>query len=313
MSGQRAIDQRVALCAAAQHGLVTRRQLITIGLHPDAVDSRVRSGRLAPVERGVYALGHAELRREGRLLAAVLASGSDAVLSHRSAAALWGLRPFGGTFVEVTIPSHRGRRRRADLRVHRSAELPATEVTRFHGIPITTVARTLLDLAALVPPHHLRRAIERAVELELFDLDELVRVLGAHPRRPGRPALLAVLADLRDHEMPRTRSDSEAAFLQLCLDHGLPRPQVNRFDGRREVDFRWPDQRLVAEVDGWTFHRDRRAFARDRARDRRLLAEGYRVARFTASEVAARPAALARELAALLGRSASGPRAARQS
>ena len=253
------------------------------------------------VQRGVYALGHKELRREGHVLAVVLAAGDRAVLSHRSAAALWGIRPWSGWFVELTVRGHGGVVKHSGRRVHRCKDLLDDEITVESEIPTTTMPRTLIDLAAVVPSHHLRRAVERAEQAELFDLREVRRVLATHPRRPGSRALTALLADFRDHGETRTRSDLEAMMLQICLDYGLPRPQVNRDDGTRESDFRWPDHRLIVEVDSWTFHgRTRRAFDGDRARDRALLREGWRVARFTDRQILDDPASVAHELAALL-------------
>lgn len=287
--------------AARQHGVVARRQLRELGLGEDAIDHRLTSGRLVRLERGVYSLGHAELRTEGRLLAVVLAAGAGAVLSHRSAAGLWGLRPAGGAFVEVTAPGRSGVNRRRGRILHRSLALPSGERTVERGVPVTTVPRTLLDLAAVVPAHHLRRAVERAVQADLFDLGPVTAVLDAHPRRSGHRALSTLLADFREHGDTVTRSALEARLLQLILDAGLPRPQVNRFDGTRESDFRWPDHRLVVEVDSWTFHgRTRRAFDGDRARDRALLRDGWRVARFTDRQVLTAPATVVDDLRTLL-------------
>lgn len=235
------------------------------------------------------------------MLGVVLPHGDEAVVSHRSASAVWGIRPWSGTFVEITLPGRGGTKKRPGRLIHRSGDLPGQERTVERGIPTTTLPRTLLDLAAVVPPHHLRRAVERADQAELFDLREVQRVLGAHPGRPGRRPLLALLADFQDHGDTVTRSDLEAIMLQICVDHGFSRPQVNHYDGKRESDFRWPDHHLIVEVDSWTFHgRTRRAFDGDRARDRALLREGWRVARFTDRQILADPAAVARELAALL-------------
>ena len=281
--------------------MIARRQLLALGLGEDAIDHRLKTGRLLRLARGVYALGHAELRREGRMLAAVLSVGDGAVLSHRSAAALWGIRPWGGSFIEMTAPGRGGIAKRPGRILHRSHVLPAAERTAERGVPVTTVPRTLLDLAAVVPAHHLRRAVERAEQAELFDLAGVLSVLDTHPRRAGHRALAALLADFREHGETVTRSALEARLLQLCLDAGLPRPQVNRHDGTRESDFRWPDHRLVVEVDSWTFHgRTRRAFDADRARDRRLLREGWRVARFTDRQLLRSPAGVVDELRTLL-------------
>jgi very-short-patch-repair endonuclease len=303
MSSQCAIELEIQALGSRQHGVVARWQLLSLGLGRDAISHRLTNGRLVAIQRGVYALGHAELRREGHLLGVVLRHGKEAAVSHRSAAAVWGIRPWSGTFVELALPGRGGTRKRRGRIVHRSRDLPSRELTVERGIPTTTLARTLLDLAAVVPPHHLRRAVERSEQAELFDLTEVQRVLDAHPGRPGRRPLMTLLADYRDHGDTITRSDLEAMMLQICLDNDLPRPQVNRYDGVRESDFRWPDHRLIVEVDSWTFHgRTRRAFDSDRARDRALLREGWRVARFTDRQILTNPGTIGHELRALLAR-----------
>jgi very-short-patch-repair endonuclease len=279
------------------YGVAARRALLKAGVGKRAIEHRLHSGRYLPVYEGVYAIGHADLTVLGRRRAIVLACGEGAVLSHRSAAGAWGLRPDGGTRWDVTVPSARTPDVPVTTYRHR---LAPDEVVDLDAIPTTTVARTLLDLAPLVPPHHLRRAIERAEQLELFDLTRLHQTLDAHPRRAGRRRLIALLDELQDHDLPHTRSDVEAAFLQLCVDHGLPRPRVNHRDGGTERDFTWPQHHLVVEIDGWTYHRTRTAFATDRRRDREVLAQGYRVARFTATEVLRAPAAVAADVRALL-------------
>jgi very-short-patch-repair endonuclease len=304
MRPQPHVDREIRRLAEAQHGVVARRQLLELGLGAEAIKWRRRTGRLVPLHRGVYALGHRALRDEGRWMAAVLACGRGAVLSHRSAARVHGIRPWSGR-VEVTVAGQGGCRRssggaRSRPLVHRSADLPGDDVMVVEGLPVTTVPRTLLDLAAIVPAHHLRRAVERAEQLEVFDLAAVDRVLDGHPGRPGSAALRALLIDMHRHGVTWTRSDAEAAMLQVCIDHGLPRPLVNRHDGGREVDFRWPAHGLIVEIDGWTYHSSRRAFASDRARDRLALREGQRVARFTADEVRRTPAAVADDLRALL-------------
>lgn len=234
-------------------------------------------------------------------MAAVLACGDGAVLSHRSAAALWGIRPPGGRAIDVTVGPDGPRPGGHDgIRPRRSELVARAFATVERGIPVTTLAWTLVDLAAVVRPHQLRRAVEEADRLELFDLVAVDRALGVAMGRRGTRALIAILCDMAERGVTRTRSDVEAAFLQLCLDHGIPRPEVNRVRDGVEHDFRWPRRRLVVEVDGWAYHRGRAAFAADRARDRRALAAGWRVARFTASEVLRTPAAVADEVSRLL-------------
>ena len=287
--------------------MVARRQLLAVGLSAGGIDHWRRNGRLVVVRRGVYALGHAELRREGHVLAAVLAVGDDAVLSHRSAARQWGLRPWSGAFFELSIPSDRGRKPQRDLRVHRSIDLHSWELGEDDGLPITTPARTLLDLAAVVPAHHLRRAVERAEQMEIYDHTAVLRVLAAHPARAGSPALTSLLTDLHDHgTTSMSRSDLEALFLQLCLDHDLPRPQVNRYDNGRELDFRWPEHRVAVETNGFWVHRTRDAFERDHQRRLELEAAGWRVISLTWRQVVDRPHAIAAHVRRVLEEAAVG-------
>lgn len=276
-------------------------ELRAAGLGRGAVAHRLKNGRLFVKYRGVYAIGRPDLTVWGKRRAIVLACGAGALLSHRSAAGAWGLRPDGGRLWDVNVPAKR--RTRAPVRLQRST-VPAGERTELEGIPITSVPRTLLDLSSVIERHQLRRAVERAVELEVFDLVALQRVMAAHPRRPGTPALGALLADLAAHGETRTRSDLEALFLQICLDHGLPRPHINRRAGGREIDATWPGSDLLVEVDSWAHHRSRRAFTADRAKDRAALRTGRPTARFTGDELERDPAEIASELRAL--RNATG-------
>jgi very-short-patch-repair endonuclease len=283
-----------------RHGVASRRELLAAGEQSAAIQARIEAGRYLRIHDGVYAIGHADLTVAGRRRAAVLSCGRRAVLSHRSAAGAWGIRPDGGTRWDVTVRSASRVRPAAPVRVFRHPTLADEEITDLDGIPTTTVSRTLLDLAAIVAPHHLRRAVERADDLELFDLAEIEATIDRHRRRPGRPRLLALLGDLAGHDIARTRSDVEAAFLQLCLDHDLPRPQVNHIESGTEHDFTFPAHRLIVEVDGYAYHRGRTAFRRDRARDREALRRGCRTVRFTAAEVLSAPRAVAAELRIIL-------------
>lgn len=299
MEPKSAVDLVRAL-AEEQHGVVARRQLVELGVGPERVKSWVRRGRLVPQWRAVYALGHGVLTQHGRWMAAVLACGEGALLSHRSAAALWGLRAPGGSLIEARVGVDGPRAPGDGIKTYRSAIVAPRFATVHEGIPVTTVAWTLLDLAGVVRAPQLRRAVEAAEHQEIFDLTQVHAALATDPGRPGSPRLLALLDDLRDHGITRTRSEVEALLLQVCIEHDLPRPEVNRYDNGREVDFRWPSHRLIVEVDGWQFHRSRRAFVTDRARDRAALATGWRVARFPATEVMAEPRRVAAEIRALL-------------
>ncbi|HEY8866156.1 MAG TPA: type IV toxin-antitoxin system AbiEi family antitoxin domain-containing protein [Solirubrobacteraceae bacterium] len=294
----RAIDAGIADLARVQHGLVALGQLRAIGLSDDAVHGWAERGRLHRVHRGVYAVGHPLLDGHGRWLAAVLACGPGAALSHRPAAALWGLLTDTGG-VEVTQPSGTGRSR-PGIAVHRS-DL-TRDVTAVAGIPVTTVARTLCDLAGSVP----RRALERAVaeaEVRRLDVGDLDARLRANAGRRGAARLRAVLDDRTEPAL--TRSELEERVLALCDRGRMPKPSVNEWISLSagsgvEADFLWQDKRLVLEADSRTVHATTKAFEADRRRDQRLAIAGYRVIRTTHRQVVHRPAELARTLARLL-------------
>ena len=294
------VAQVIRLLADRQHGVVARRQLLAAGVSAETVGRLVGAWRLVPVHRGVYALGHPGLTEDGRRMAATLAA--RAPLSHRSAAALWGVRDAPDSFHELTSPGPGGRRnrRRDGLLVHRARALLPADVTRERAIPVTTLPRTLVDLAGVLGAPGLRRAVERADQLELFHLPDVEAAIARHRGRSGAVALRALLADYAAHGVTLTRSELEARMLQLCLDHRLPRPEVNSYRNGRELDFRWPAARFVVETDGWGTHRTRSAFEADRARDRRLAVEGWRVVRITHRHLRDEPDAVARDLITLL-------------
>lgn len=302
------LDPVVADLARRQHGVVGRAQLDEIGLGRGAIDLRVARRRLHVLYRGVYAVGHLVLTDEGRWMAAVLAGGRRAVLSHRSAAALWGIRPSG---LNAEVTTARMRRSRPGLRFHRS-ELPDDEVTVHGGIPATTVPRTLFDLAGVIPRRQLERAVNEAEVRRLWDALSLADLLRRHPRRPGAAAIRAVIAAPGGTMM---RSELEGLFLELVEAEELPRPAVNlplQLSGRWiEADCAWRDQRLIVELDGHATHHTREAYESDRARDRVLTAAGWRVIRITWRQLHADRKALAKDLRAALARgpAANLPRA----
>ncbi len=263
--------------AADQFGLVTTGQLLAAGFDGAAITLRVAAGRLHRLHRGVYAVGHPAVSREGRWLAAVLACGKGAVLSHRDAAALWALLPPGTGPVHVTVSGQGGRGRRRGIRLHRSRTLAVTAVTRHRGIPVTRPARTIADLRRHLQPPELRRAIRQA------------EVLG--------------LALGEEAETDRTRSELERRFLRLCRSHGLPRPEVNVRVGPFLVDFLWRPQRLIIEVDGYRYHRGRQAFEDDRARDLELRRLGHEVVRLTQRQIGEGEEEVVSAVRALLSRS----------
>jgi predicted transcriptional regulator of viral defense system len=279
----RDVDRLIAHLAERQYGVVGRRQLLDAGIGRGAIAPRLASGRLFRLHAGVYAVGHRAITARGRWLAAVLACGDGAVLSHRTAAALWGIRPSSSPRIEVTVPTEGGRAR-PGIVIHRSrAPLEATVHER---IPVTTPARTLLDLAGTLDAAGLARAVEQAEVLRLFDLRAIEAALEMHRGRRGAARLRCALDDAR---FELTRSELERRFLRLCERHALPPPLVNALVGGLEVDFHWPALRLIVEMDSLRFHGTRTAFERDRARDAHLLAAGWRVLRFTHRRLAHEP------------------------
>jgi very-short-patch-repair endonuclease len=277
-------DPFIARLAGNQHGVVSLAQLRAAGLSSSAVDRRVSNVRLHPIHRGVYAVGHERLSDLGRWMEAVLACGAGAVLSHLSAAELWGIRrrvrplsEAGGRGelpdVHVTVPRTAGRRKRPGIALHRSSTLVAGHCTRQDGIPVTTPARTLIDIRSLLPPAQFNAAVRQAEFLRL-PIDAQI-------------------------ESGRARSDLEQSMLALCRRHRLTRPEVNAQVDRFEVNFLWREQRLV-EVDGWEGHRRRSAFEGDRARDARLAVLGYEVVRFTWRQVTREPKRAAETIRSLL-------------
>jgi very-short-patch-repair endonuclease len=274
------VDRAVAELAVAQHGVVARTQLRDLGLGDRAVDHWLQAGRLHRVHRGVYSVGHRLLSQDGRRLAAVSAAGPHAVLSHGSAAELWGLASAGAS-LEVTVP--RDRRDRPGLTLHQGV-LSSDERAAVRGIAVTTPGRTLLDLASTVDARTLRRALHEAEVGRLAEAAALEAMVVRHRGRRGARRLRMAIRE-RDLGGDRTRSELELRFLELVADRRLPAPRANVQvrAGRRllEADFAWPDQRLIVELDGHATHATRAKFERDRERDRALHAAGWRVIRVT--------------------------------
>jgi very-short-patch-repair endonuclease len=282
-------DRAIAQLAERQHGVVALRQLETLGLSATAVHKRAARGRLHRVHRGVYAVGRPGLTVNGRRLAAVLAYGRDAVLSHRSAAGLWGLRPDNRPSVEVSVPRG-GIRARPGIDLHRVGSLTAGDVTVFDGIPITTVARTLVDLGDVANRRAVEQAVEQAEVLRLFDLNAIEDAIRRAGPRRGTSLLSSVLTNLAAGPT-LTESQLEEAFLAIVRRAGLPDPEVNAWmtleDGTpARIDFLWREQRLAVETDGHAFHRTRQSRERDARRDQLLRLAGYEPVRFTGRQVA---------------------------
>ena len=300
------LERAIADKAGAQHGVLALRQLIELGMSASAVRSRVVAGRLHRVHAAVFAVGHARLTREGRYMAAVLACGPGAVLSHREAAALHRLRASTRSAIDVTSPRRTGRARDG-IEVHGGATLLPRDVDTVDCIACTTVARTLLDLAEVVERRQVERACEQAEVLRVFDLLAVEDVLERADGRRGAPVLRSILAE-QALGSALTRRELEALFLELCRAAGLPRPEVNAWLPLEpigvEADFLWRERRLVVETDGRETHCTTWAFERDRRRDQRLMLAGWRVVRFTWRQVVEEPARVAATVGSLLAQAA---------
>lgn len=264
--------------AGLQHGVVSVEQMRSAGVSDRMVERALAAGRVYRIHRCVYAIGHLPVTREARWMAAVLACGPDAVLSHRSAAALWGVREGEGR-TDVAIAPGSGRRH-PGLAIHRCLLHP-DDRTQQRGIPVTSPARTLVDLTRAVGRHELERAVREAEYLRLLDPRAMAEALERCPRR-----LLARLV----FGPTGTRSHLEDAFMRLLDRHGIPRPLTQVPVLGYTVDFLWPADRLIVELDGWEAHGTRSAFERDRAQSNELQLAGYLVLRITWRDVVERPA-----------------------
>jgi len=290
-------DEVVGELADSQHGVVSRAQLLAAGQSARVIDRGVEAGRLRPVFRGVYAVGHVALRREGWWLAALLACGNGATLSHRTAATLWRLRTDPPLPIDITTATNHGRKH-ARITTHRSRLHPLDALV-IDDLRVTTPSRTIVDLAAILNGRALREAIERAQDMQRFDPDDVRATLARAPRRPGTRRLTDLIALLQP-AMDNVRSHLERLFLALTRKARLPKPEPNVTIAGRARDFVWREQRLVVETDGYRYHSTRQGRRRDNRRDRQLTALGWRPVRFTYEEIAFEPAEVADELAELL-------------
>lgn len=291
-------EQALAGLAERQHGVVSRGQLTALGLGGGAIKLRLQLGQLHGIHRGVYSLGRRRVDMRGNWLAAVLACGDGAVLSHRSAAALWGLmRP---RWSPVDVTSRHGRPgERKGIRLHRSS-LDESERAAEAGVPVTSVARTLLDIAEVVDAERLRHAFEEADRLKLLRLLELERVCARAGRRKGLPALRRLISAAQ--APPAGRSPLENRFAEFYGRHlaDLPEPLANVSILGYEVDAYWPSHRLMIEMDSWEHHSHRAAFEHDRARDAAMQAAGYRVIHLTHRQLETEASRIATQIRSLL-------------
>jgi very-short-patch-repair endonuclease len=293
------IERGIADLAARQHGVVTRQQLLALGLSAKAIRHRLNTGRLHQLYRGVYLVGHTSAPTHAPEMAATLACGEAAVLSHRSAAHLWQLLHYSAhaRLPEVTVPG-RNPDARPDIRIYRVKSLDRRDVTRRLEISVVTPARALLDLAAVVSPRELELAYAEGQARRRLTRAAVEAVLARNGRRAGTGVLRALLE--KDGPPSLTRSEAEERLLHLIRSSGLPHPVVNARLGPFEVDLLWRPQRLVVEVDGFQYHSSRAAFERDRLRDAELQARGYGVMRVTWRQIVDEPEAVVVRLAQAL-------------
>lgn len=259
-------DRQTWALVRRQHGVVARRQLLELGLGPRRIERRIASGRLHPVWRGVYAVGRPLLDRHGRWMAAVLACGPDAVLSHSSAAALWGFGAERSGVIEISVPAGRGRGRLRGIRVHRRTERILDDATVLRGVPLTSPTCTLIDQATRLRPMQLERAVNEADKLDRVRADVLHASLDSHRGRPGVASLRKLLDPLA---FRLSDSELEQLMRPVARSVGLPAPATKTWVNGYEVDFFWPELGIVVEADGLKYHRtpsqQRRGLERDQA------------------------------------------------
>jgi len=286
------VEQQLARIAGKRHGVVTRRELLRAGITAKEIEWRLRIGSLLRDHPGIYRVGHRAPSPEACYLAAVLACGDGALLSGRAAGWLLGLLKGPPPAPEVT---GRTRRRVAGVHTRCSRHLARSQATIWRGIPVTTPARTLVDLAAVLTPDELARACREAGVLHRTTPAQVERVLARRPNARGGGALRRVLRG----DTHVTLSALERRFLDLLRANGLPLPQTNRPAGGRRVDCRWPEQRLTVELDSYRYHHSRHAWEQDRRREREARARGDEFRRYTYGDVFEDPRLMLDELRVL--------------
>lgn len=306
--GEVRVDTEIARLAERQYGVVARGQLLALGLGEDSLQHRLECGRLHLLHQGTYAVGHRDVPRSGRWMAAVLATGPHAVLSHWSAAALWMIRPNSRSIVDVTTP-HKSRSWDGIKRHHKA--LPSDEVTVKDGIPVTSVPRTIFDLAATEDVDTVAAMLRESEHRNLWDRLSLPHLVERYPGRRGVKKVRLALQRVTEEPTGRKRSKLEERFAPFIRRHHLPMPRFNDWillgAKRYQVDCHWPGTGQIVELDGWEGHHTRSAFQDDRERDRRLRVAGYSVTRLTWNQLRDEPEAIAFDLRVLLASGADDP------
>jgi hypothetical protein len=283
----------------SQHGVVSIRQLETrLGYSRGAVQREVAAGRLHRLHRGVYAVGHCRISSHGRCLAAVLACGPGSLLSHGSAAWLWGMTRYGPEPLTVTAPQPR--KPRLPIQLHRSSILTEADRALEENIPLTAVPRTMLDCAGASRFSQLQRMLERCEELRLFDLGAVEELLERSRGHAGWGQLRRAIGLYEP--VPFTRSGFEGRFFEAVLEAGLPRPATNFVEAGFELDLYWSEHRFAVELDTYGTHGTRAAFERDHLRDEDLMLAGIELTRVTDVRFHREPEAVLQRVATLLSR-----------
>jgi very-short-patch-repair endonuclease len=295
-------DSHARALSHRQRHNITRSQLLDLGFSTERIRHKLATGRLHPVFRGVYAVGRPHDTREAMWMAAVLRGGERAALSEFAAAAHWGFRPHGGRLIDVTVPARR-QIREPGIRFHRSRHLSRADVTEHAGIPITTVVRTLIDIAPRLPLKQRERAINEADRLGLVDPNALREALAADGRRLHRANVLRDTLDRRT--FTKTRSELERIFFRLVRAAGLPRPLTNQIVNGFEVDFYWPELGLVVETDGLRYHRTPAQQAAGLIRDQAHAAADLTPLHFSAHQIVYEQAHVLATLRAVITRLAA--------
>jgi len=289
----------MAVLAGRQHGIVSRWQLLALGMSRDQVQDRVAGSQLHQIHRGVYAVGHRKLTLKGVWMGAVLACGPSAGLSHRAALALWDLGRSESGLIDVTVPGRTGRRGPLGLRVHRSKLLQEGDMTEVDGIAVTSLAWTVVDYAAISNRRQVRLVLEALERRRIYIGRELNDLLERTPNRKGVKTVRAAIADIKG-PAPWIQSQLEETFRELIRRSDLLEPEANVFVEGELVDALWRQERVIVELDGFAFHKSRAQFEADRRRDAKLQVAGYRVLRITQERLQNEPEAVLAEIRALL-------------
>jgi very-short-patch-repair endonuclease len=293
------VDEKVALLATEQHGIVARWQLLAFGLTRTAVQKRIDTCRLHRIHRGVYAAGHRNLTLRGVWMSAVLASGADALLSHRPALALWDVRRCDSGLIDVTIKGRAGKPGPQGVRVHSTLSLETNDVAEVDAIPVTSLAWTVVDYAGIAHRQQLRSVLEALERRGLYIGRELDELRERAPNRKGVKAVRAVIAEMTG-PAPWLQSELEAIFREVIRGSDLPDYEANVMVEGEVVDALWRKERVIVELDGYAFHKSRARFEADRRRDAKLQVAGYRVLRVTQERLTNEPQAVLAEIRALL-------------